>query len=42
MSFKPIENIMVIETSSVHAIVLIDNSKIFSSLLTESEGCDYR
>jgi hypothetical protein len=33
---------MVIETSSVHVIVLNDYSKIFSSLLTESKGCDYR
>jgi hypothetical protein len=33
---------MVIEMSSVHAIVLNDYSKIFSSLLTKSKGCDYR
>ncbi len=40
-SLKPIEDIMVIETSSDHAIVLNDYSKIFSSLLIMSKGCDY-
>jgi hypothetical protein len=33
---------MVIEMSYVRAIVLNNYSKIFSSLLTESKGCDYR
>jgi hypothetical protein len=37
-SLKPIEDIMAIETSSVHAIVLNDYSEIFSSLLTKSKG----
>jgi hypothetical protein len=41
-SLQPIEDIMDIETSSVHVIVLNDYSKIFSSLLTKSKGCDYR